>query len=214
MLKSSFKVALGCAALGLGLVAVALASVVASVAIAAITPATAADGVIHLSEVFAVFRPYVTELAALLVAGLVAWLSRKASAVLGLTIEKRHRDALQSALNSAAALVIDRAGDALTGRTFGAGHPAMVHGVEYVLRSVPDAAAFFGLTDKDIGRLIEPKLAGVPRALIGEAVAPLPAADLAGDFARALAAELDRRPGLALTGTGGAGAGPFIAKRA
>ncbi len=68
---------------------------------------------------------------------------------LGLDVEARHRDALQSALQNAAMLALARAG------VKGA---IPFEAVEYVRQSVPDAVRKFGLDDQKIIELIQPKV--------------------------------------------------------
>lgn len=67
----------------------------------------------------------------------------------GIEIEAKHREALQSALQSAAALALARAG---------AKGAIPTLAVDYVKNSVPDAVAQFGLDDNRIRELIAPKL--------------------------------------------------------
>lgn len=95
-----------------------------------------------------IFAPVLSVLVGILVtAGIPAvfqWMKK-----LGLDVEARHRDALQSALQSAAMLALARAG-VKGGVPFEA--------VEYVRQSVPDAVRKFGLDDQKIVELIQPKV--------------------------------------------------------
>ena len=95
-----------------------------------------------------IFSPVLSVLVGIIVtAGVPAifqWLSK-----LGLDIEARHRDALQSALQNATMLALARAG--LKGAI-------PFEAVEYVRQSVPDAVRKFGLDDQKIIELIQPKV--------------------------------------------------------
>lgn len=95
-----------------------------------------------------IFAPVLSVLVGILVtAGIPAvfrWMNK-----LGLDVEARHRDALQSALQSAAMLALARAG------VKGA---IPFEAVEYVRQSVPDAVHKFGLDDQKIIELIRPKV--------------------------------------------------------
>jgi hypothetical protein len=77
------------------------------------------------------------------VAALVQWFRK-----LGIDIEAKHRDALQTALQSAAMLALAR----------GTGQGASYAAIEYVRNSVPDAVAKFGLDDQRIEELLLPKI--------------------------------------------------------
>lgn len=80
-----------------------------------------------------------------LVAALVQWFKK-----LGIDIEAKHRDALQSALTNAAMI-------ALTKRGSYSNEPGL-EAIEYVRHSVPDAVKRFGLDEKRIGELLLPHL--------------------------------------------------------
>lgn len=78
-----------------------------------------------------------------IVAALVRWFQK-----LGIDVEARHRDALQSALQNAALIAISR----------GASQHAPAIIVDYVKNSVPDAVKRFGLDDHRIQELALPHL--------------------------------------------------------
>jgi hypothetical protein len=107
--------------------------------------------------------PYLVELVAIVIAGAVAWATKKFHDLTGITIEAKHREALQSALNNGAKLIIDRI--PATG-TIDVKSPAMATAINYVIKSVPDAVAFFGLTPERIGELLKPKLMVPPAVLV------------------------------------------------
>lgn len=135
-----------------------LAFAVAFVAAVYAVTAFAADGSVPVSFFIDPIRPYVMEVTSVAIAGLVGWAARRVHQLTGLNIEARHREALQSALENGARLVLDRLTRSASGRTVPVGNAILEDGVEYVLRSVPDAVRFFGLTPQRLGELLRPKL--------------------------------------------------------
>jgi len=70
---------------------------------------------------------------------------------LGVDIEAKNREALQSALENAATVAIARAG--------GPGAGAVISiATDYVRASVPDAIKKFGLDDKKLDKLLQPHI--------------------------------------------------------
>lgn len=128
------------------------------VAAAFAVSAFAGDGSIPVSLFLDPVRPYVAEVATIVIAGLVGWLGRRIHTLTGLNIEARHREALQSALENGARLVLDRVARSAGGKVVPLGNTVLGDGVEYVLRSVPDAVQHFGLSPERVGELIRPKL--------------------------------------------------------
>lgn len=85
-----------------------------------------------------------------LILGLLATISLMAKRWFGVTVEAKHRDALQSALANGARLLLQPGG-------------SIDDGVDYVLRSVPDALKRFGKTSPDdIRELLEPHILNLP----------------------------------------------------
>lgn len=120
--------------------------------------AIAQDGQIGLDQVFEPFKPYLMELASIAAVAVGGWLLKRFHDWTGIEMESRRREALQSALENAARLVIERIGDSAAGKGIPVGNAILETGVEYVLQSVPDAVKGFGLTPERIGDLIRPKL--------------------------------------------------------
>lgn len=100
------------------------------------TPAFAADAAPSL------FDAYVLPVIATIVSAIVGWIAAAVTKYLGIKVEESHRQALQTALTNAAALVAERGID---------------FAIAYVKKSVPDAVKKFGLTDADIAPKIEAK---------------------------------------------------------
>lgn len=93
----------------------------------------------------------------LLIGGAVLWATKKFHDLTGINIEARRREALQSALNNGASLVLDKVS---TPDTIDIRSPAVATAIRYVLESVPDAVAYFGLTPERIADLLRPKIVG------------------------------------------------------
>jgi hypothetical protein len=93
-----------------------------------------------------VIQPILSALATALIPILVAALLDRVRLWTGIEIEARHREALQSALANAARVAIDK-GD-------------VQEGVDYVLRSVPDAIKALAVDGADhIEELLAPHIA-------------------------------------------------------
>jgi lipopolysaccharide export LptBFGC system permease protein LptF len=109
-------------------------------------------------------NPIMTVISAAIVA-LLAFISFWLQRTLGVTVEAKHREALQSALENAARLVLKTAMDKDTGgktmkdSVVEIGDVAMQVGIDYVKQSVPDAIKKFGLDDFLIDKYLRPKLA-------------------------------------------------------
>lgn len=76
----------------------------------------------------------------------VGWIGVMAHRFLGITLEQRHRDALQTTLTNAAGLVLAKIG---RNQTISPRDVKNAGGVEYVEKGSPDALANFDLTGKE-----------------------------------------------------------------
>ena len=110
------------------------------------------------SAVFEIVRPYLVEFVGLLMIAIVGWLARTVKAKLGIDIEAGHREALQAALTNAAGLVINRAGGVIGALSLPTHNPMIAEGVDYVVKSAPDALKHFGITPEAAGRVLTEKL--------------------------------------------------------
>ena len=112
-----------------------------------------------------------------LIVGLLAVISTMAHRWFGISIEGKHRDALQSALANGARLLLQPGG-------------TIDDAIEYVLQSVPDALKRFGKSSPDdIRTLLEPHILALPKlpGLIAAGAAPAQAgADTISGFDRLL----------------------------
>ncbi len=137
---------------------VAIATLVVCLALLGppVSAALAQDTRVDLDPFIAEVMPYVVMLASAIVAFALAWITRKVHQWTGINIEAKHREAFQSALTNGARAAIARITP--DGISVDVRHPVAKHGVDFVLRSVPDAVRYFGLTPDDIERHLRPKL--------------------------------------------------------
>lgn len=110
------------------------------------------------SAIFEVFRPFLVELASVFVSAVVFWIATTMKAKLNIDIEARHREALQAALTNAAGLVINRAGGMASALILPSRNPMILEGVDYVVKSAPDALKHFGITPEAAGAVLTEKL--------------------------------------------------------
>ncbi len=103
------------------------------------------------AALFAALLPQIASAAVTLLVPLIVALIVKQFQKLGIDIEAKNREALQSALHNAAITAVSRAGIDKNGVSATA--------VDYVKSSVPDAIKKFGLDRDKIKKLLEPHLA-------------------------------------------------------
>ncbi len=135
-----------------------LLTAIALLALAAI-PAFAqdADG-IPVGSLFGAFRPYLIELASVLILAVTGWIARTAQVKWGLDIEAQHREAFQTALTNAAGYVIAQAGGRVEAMKLDVGSPAIQSAATMVIHAVPDALSFFGVTPTMVAERVKAKL--------------------------------------------------------
>lgn len=98
----------------------------------------------------------------------LAWVRKKLNltdaeaAKLGLDMDAHHRDALQTALTNAAGVALNRLGNDLKGKVVDVRNPAVLAAVDSVLKSAPDAIAYFGL-DRVPGEIAEKIVGKIPQ---------------------------------------------------
>ncbi|WP_339113250.1 hypothetical protein [Thioclava sp. GXIMD2076] len=102
--------------------------------------------------------PYIMQLIALIVTGIVAWVAAEAKKRFGVEIEAKHREALHSALMTGAQLALARLGpmasqEALSQIT-----------LDYAKRSAPDAIDSFSLSEEFLREMAGAKLFSSARA--------------------------------------------------
>lgn len=113
---------------------------------------------------YEVVRPYLLEIVGVLAAAIVAWIADLVRRKLGLEIEQKHRDALQTALKNAAGLAIAKGGVIAEGQKFSLHSPLMIEAVKYVEKAAPDALKYFGISPESVAEKIAAKL-GVMKAV-------------------------------------------------
>lgn len=140
-----------------------LVALAAFVAAAILAPAAlaATDTTVGLGGLVEAFRPLLMEMAAVIAAAIVGWLSYQASKMFGVEIEARHRDALQSALTNGVYRGIYAVEGAADRVRIDVRSVVLAEGLRYVKSSVPDTVKYFGLTDERLRDLLEAKLPGV-----------------------------------------------------
>lgn len=149
-----------------------------------VTPAMAADTTVQASAVYeAAVSPIlqvIAGVAAMVItaagAMAVAWLKKKLNLSdaeaqkLGLELDAQHRAAFQAALTNAGGLVIQRLGDKAATMQIDVGNPLIKAGVDYVVKSAPDAIAHFNLQGR-ADEIAEKIIAKLPQV---SAAAPAP----------------------------------------
>lgn len=106
-----------------------------------------------------------------------AWLKKKLNLTdaeadkLGLEIDAKHREALQTALTNAAGLALNKLGNDLKGRTVDVRSEAVAGAIDTVFKSAPDAVAYFGLQNKP-SLIAEKIVAKLPQVANTTAAAP------------------------------------------
>lgn len=134
------------------------ALLVAGLIVALSPQAFAADGQIDIGGIYGLWRPYFVDIVSTVLVGFVGWLLAIVRAKWNISIEDSRRDALQTALTNAAGLAIAKLDNVVQGKTITIGNPAIAAAVELVLKSVPDAISYFGLTPEVIAQKIVAKI--------------------------------------------------------
>lgn len=118
----------------------------------------AADTYLSLGGLIDAVRPVVLELAGVIVAALIGYVSVTLNRALGINIEAKHRDALQSALINGIGAGIAKLRAPADNIGIDVKSEVIADGIRYVKGTVPDAIRFFGLTDERLRELLEAKL--------------------------------------------------------
>lgn len=121
-------------------------------------PAFAQDTTVPVGSLFGSFKPYLVEIVSILAACLVAYVGKVAKDKFGIDIEASHRQALQTAIENAAGLLIAKAGDATSALKIDVKSPQAAAAINYVTAAVPDALKYFGITPDAIGDKIKAKI--------------------------------------------------------
>lgn len=114
---------------------------------------------IHFDSLIAEVTPYLLAFFGAVITAAITWATKKLSDWTGITIEANHREALQSALLNGARYAIAKTTP--TGVMVDLRNTTLASGVQFVVDSVPDAVAYFGLTPEDIERHLAPKVSAI-----------------------------------------------------
>lgn len=117
------------------------------------------DSSVSLDPFISEVMPYLLALLSAVATAALAWITKKVHDWTGITIEARHREALQSALMNGARAAMAKV--VPKGVAVDINNVAIREGVKFVLESVPDAVAYFGLTPADIEKHLTPKLVAI-----------------------------------------------------
>lgn len=130
------------------------------------------ETVVSFNPFITAMMPYLEAIALAVITAAFGWIARKVHEWTGINVEAKHREALQSALwNGARTLAAKHAPNV----ELDVRNATLKEGIDFVLRSVPDAVKYFKLKPEDIARHLEPKVASL--AVLSDAAAPLQPAD-------------------------------------
>lgn len=121
--------------------------------------AQAPDTRIDLDPFITSVMPYLLALFGTIISAAIGFATLKLQQWTGINVEAKHREALQSALTNGALNMVAKVTP--KGVTIDVGNAAIADGVEYVLKSVPDAVQYFGLTPARVQEMLAPKIAAV-----------------------------------------------------
>ncbi|MEW5422637.1 hypothetical protein [Amorphus sp. 3PC139-8] len=121
-------------------------------------PAFAQDTSVPVAGFWEILRPYVVEVAGILVAAALGWLSMRVNKMFGLSIEAKHREALQSALMNGVMRGLASVDKAADRTSIDLRSAVVAEGVRYVQDYAPDAVRHFKLTPDRLGDLLEARL--------------------------------------------------------
>lgn len=134
----------------------------------------AQDTAVDVDPIVTAWKPYLDLFREYLLMAIAAFAGLLYKRWTGKQLEARHREALQSALRNGAELLMRKVPQ---GVKVNVGSKSVAEGIEYVLKSVPDALDFFGLTRERVAEMLEPHIAaienrGTPVELVGEVKVP------------------------------------------
>ena len=123
-------------------------------------PALAQDTSTELrgGAIWATVAPYLFTTISAAVVAVLTWLAELFRRSTGIQIEAKHREALHSAAMTGVAAGFNKIGEAADALTINAKSAIVAQGVDWVLKSVPDAMAYFNLTPQSLATLVESKL--------------------------------------------------------
>lgn len=145
----------------------AIAVLMLSVPLAAIAQEVATTKV-DVAPVVDTVTSYVSAGISAVVALAIGILSSRIYALLGISIEAKHREALHSAIMTGVNAGLAKVSDLIGGKAVDVKSSAVAEAVNYVTQAVPDAVKFFGLSEAKLAEMVTAKL----QAVTGFAPAP------------------------------------------
>lgn len=134
------------------------AAVVFIIAVMFAGAALAQDTALRLDNLLAPWMEMLASAVSIIIAGAVIYVSTWVRAKFGIDIEARHREALQTALDNGAGLVLSKVKSGLLGKTIDVGHPLILDAIQYVNGAAPDAVRNFGLGADDLAEKLVAKI--------------------------------------------------------
>lgn len=105
------------------------------------------DTAVHVGYLWPTLQPFVVELIGTILTGLFTWLSIRIHKWIGVQIDEKHMRALHSAAMTGLNLALTKAGTAASALTINTRSATVAEAANWMISSVPDALAHFGLSD-------------------------------------------------------------------
>jgi len=138
--------------------ALALACVACFALALGLTVANAQDTTVKVGSLFGSFEPYIRELVGIAVAAVAAFVLKLIYSWTGVTVDARHREAIETFLVNQAGALIAKVGDPLKAMTFDARSQTIAALANEALARIPDAVAYFGLSPDNLAERIKAKV--------------------------------------------------------
>jgi ABC-type multidrug transport system fused ATPase/permease subunit len=145
--------------------------------LSAIVPALAQESTaqVHAGTVWGLVAPYLFTAISAAVVAVLGWLTSLFQRWTGIQIEARHREALHSAAMTGVAAAFNKIGQRADTITLDVRTALVKEGVEWMLKSVPDALKYFDLSPQTLATLVEAKLNLLLQAKAAESAGVVPA---------------------------------------
>lgn len=127
----------------------------------------ASASTINLGGLWDSLRPFISAAVEGVIAAVIGWIGLRVHKWTGINMEARHREALHSAATTGANLAYSRLGGLAGGITADVRSAAIAEAYSWIVRSVPDALVYLGVTPEKTRDIAEAKL----NALIGSKAA-------------------------------------------
>lgn len=107
------------------------------------------------TSIFGVARPYVLEILSIIITLIVGWAALLIQRWTGMEVEAKHREALQTTLRNAAALLVESVDKKVETLNFRTSDPKVAEAIRYVTNGAPDALKYFDLGPERIAKMLE-----------------------------------------------------------